>query len=366
VIDIQINVRNKFSGLLKEINIPQYEDQEMQTQKYGRINQFIHDNIPTSLYRYRTTEDHNIQALKRDYLPVTKPCNMGDIFDSLIAIDSDRVASAIAFELETINIDAMAKSLFDGRAIPKDLLRLLDPHTQAFIQANLPRLKSDISLKPMLEVVFGDIKKYIAQQVQSLENTTVNTLQHIRFIACFCEDVSLVDMWSDYAGKHTGFALEYNFKEQELLCLKKHSNCKNIQMKHPLFPVIYNESYDATDYALYIFQNYLMSMKTNNTMHMQFFDWLFYIKGYAYKAERYRREGEWRLLTRMEKSDTYYFDLKPYASIPLSPSAIYFGAKMKNDTFEALNQIAVEIGLKRYRMVDDPLTRTVIPIPILS
>jgi len=366
VLDIQTDVRNEFSSLLKEIKIPEYDGRETQTQKYGCINQFIYDNIPTSLYRYRTTEEHNIQALKKSCLPVTKPCNMGDIFDSLIAIDSDRVASTINRELGAINIDAMAKTLFNGGAIPHDSLKLLDPKTQALIQANRHRLKSDISLKPMLKAAFDNVKKCTMQQVPYLKNATVNTLQNIRFIACFCEDVSLVDMWSDYAGKHTGYALEYNFKEQELLCPNKHSNCKNMQMKHILFPVIYNDSYDATDYALYIMQNNIMSMHSNNTMQIRFFDWLFYIKGYAYKAERYRRESEWRLLTQMEKSDTHYLGLKPYDSMPLSPSAIYFGAKMKNDTFETLNQIAAELGLKRYRMVDDSLTRTVVPVPILS
>jgi len=366
MIDTLNDIRNEFSRLLKKTKIPEYDDWETQTQKYGCINQFICDNIPTSLYRYRTTDEHNIQALKKGHLPVTKPSNMGDIFDSLIAVDSDKVSSARNREFEAINIDAMAKALFNGEAIPYDVLKFLDPHAQTLIQKNKHRLKSDVSLKPMLKAAFDNVNKCTMKQIQALENATESTLQNIRFIACFCEDVSLVDMWSDYAGKHTGYALEYNFKEKELRCPKKHSNCKNMQMKHVLFPVIYDETYDATDYALYIMIDTLMSRYINSTEAIRFFDWLFYIKGYAYKDERYRRENEWRLLTQMEHPDMYYSKLEPYASIPLLPSSIYFGVKMENETFEILNQIAIEKGLKRYRMVEEPLKRSVVPIPITS
>lgn len=84
----QDDYRQKFVKLLRDTIIPAYNDISSKHKSYHRLNGYIKENMPKSLFRYRSTGTHNIKALRRSLIPVTKPSERGMFSDSQIAVKS--------------------------------------------------------------------------------------------------------------------------------------------------------------------------------------------------------------------------------------------------------------------------------------
>ena len=355
----QDDYRQEFAKLLRDTIIPVYNDISSKHKSYHRLNGYIKENMPKSLFRYRSTETHNIKALRRGYIPVTKPSEMGDVFDSQIAVDIKRVVAEIkAMEDGT---DAIANHVYEGKPIPKYALRAVSPRIRRVVVNNLYLTKTNLALKPLLRLCAAFVGGKLRKHAENEFKRTIDVLKETGYIACFCEDVNEVTMWDRYADKHKGYALEYEFETLNAKFHTVETTNKRLQPDYIVLPVIYGEKYDSTLIVLHSLINGFARDLGGESAYINHPDELWCIKGYLYKSAAYEHEAEWRLITPMKG---VVRDTGPYANVNAKPKAIYYGAEMPDKKLQELDKIATTNGLKRYRMELIPLEMRVEAVPL--
>ena len=351
--------RQEFAKLLREITIPSHIDKKSKYEHYNRLNSYITKNMPKSLFRYRSTEPHNIEALRRGYISVTKPSEMGDIFDSQIAVDTKQVLTEIK-KMEGMT-DDIANHIYEGKPLPDFALQAVSPLIRRVVVSNQGFIKGNLVIKPLMRFLAATWGTVLRKRAKNELKRTVDILRETGYIACFCEDVNRASMWDRYADKHKGYTLEYEF---ETLNARFHIidiADKCLQPDYIVLPVIYGEKYDSTLIILHSLINRFMLEKAGNNAYIHHPDELWCIKGYLYKSDEYKHESEWRLITPLNGVAP---DVSPYASVTAEPKAIYYGAKMTDKTRQELDVIAQQKGLKRYSMEINPIDIRVDAFPL--
>ena len=161
-------------------------------------------------------------------------------------------------------------------------------------------------------------------------NDCMSTIKDAVRVVCLSEVYDSMLMWSHYAQNHTGFCIEYDFKESDML------------YKH-LYPVIYTKDRYAVSKA---------DMLSENT------EWIY--KTTCRKSDVWSYEKEWRIVTANfnkvmpEKlkcpNGKYVLDLKE------NIKAFYLGAKISENFKEEIIQFGKKNSIDIYQMVLSPST----------
>jgi len=356
-----MDVRQAFAKLLREIEIHESDSKKVKREKRERLHSFLKEHMPTPLYRYRKLK-YDKEAFINGYISTSKPCTFEE-FDSQIEIDKREVLTTVHNGFPPF--EDLYTWICSGKKIPSSPLKNFPWRVQIVVKLGLWVMKNGAHFKENLRCAHRDVKKDINRQINTMRDNEIDDeLRYRRYIACFCEKIDVYDMWKGYAN-FDGFALEYDFT-------------LNIPDEHVLFPVIYGEKYNATRLAITSMINLLPSILLRRfpiqpfwniffnwpnffkkEKLLRFFDELFYLKGYAYKKDEFKKEQEWRLLSpeTHKSSDKRSF-------VPYNPVAIYFCDTMEKVAFDELNQIAKDKGLKRYRAILDESKKTVTIEPL--
>jgi len=342
--------RQKFASLLRETIIPSNSDIKGKYENYDRLNGYINEYMPESLFRYRAATTYSIEALRCGNISVTKPCEMGDLFDSQIAVDIEQVVANIKTMEDSM--DTVANHLYEGRPLPDFALQAVSPIIRRVVVSNQDFLKGNLALKPMLKVFAGLFGKTLKKRAKTEYTRAIDVLRKTGYIACFCEEVDKLTMWDRYADKHKGFALEYEFETLNARFQTINIVDKSKRHDYIILPVIYGEKYDSTPIVLHSLMNSFVREQGGENAYISHPDELWRIKGYLYKLADYEYEAEWRMITPMIGVVP---DACSYSSVNVIPKAIYYGAKMPNKTRQELDSIAKANGLLRYHMKINPL-----------
>ena len=353
-----------FAAIFKEYKIPEFWTASEKKEKYSGLQKMIRP----SLFRYRKVQDHNINGLKGDYIPVSMPDMMGatgDDFDSQIFIDYAKVQSEFSLHL-SLDTDYFAKWAFEGKPFPEDKLEMVSREMRSILENGQRHLRGNIGLKPMLRTAQAYIRGEVSKMTPDSGIEMLDVLQKTGYIACFCEDICLEHMWRNYGTdekNQVGYALEYDFKS---LGLNYHAPKKGNDFM--VLPTVYGEIYDATELVIFtLMNNWMKRMLKQRPLKMP--DELAWTKGYFYKHEKFRDEVEWRLVTPISGIETQTViganqDDRKHSKIYVSPKAIYYGFGISNENFEMLEEIAVKKNLIRYRMVEDTELNALRPVLI--
>jgi len=355
-----MGLRHEFSNLLSTIKVPQNTTDVLQQSTYNKISQFIVNNVPAALFRYRKfdEQENNLNALKNDQLWMALPKVMNDVFDSLLFFDKDRIKEE--YYTDTHNLDKICDHLFNGGNFSAGILEMFDEKTLSELLPMMKNLKGNIAIRPYLKKVVNDYLNPLFESVlESLPDDTISILQEARRIACFSETITSNKMWGHYADYHTGFALEYDFRDSELICKKHHSNCGNLWLNYPLFPVVYGEEFDATEYVTHKMMDRMIQQLTNGSVVLPFYDWSFFTKGYLYKSDDWSEEQEWRLLSKIEKPD---IEIATYNYINFKAKAIYCGMNISSENKKLLQDIAADKEIPIFEMKINSQDRSIYPV----
>ena len=161
-------------------------------------------------------------------------------------------------------------------------------------------------------------------------------------IACFSESILSNLMWAHYADFHKGFALEYDFTQEQSKCLGCQKTCNNFAVMN-LYPIIYREErYDATELANFMLKNELLKkigFLNNNNIPDNFA----YTKANLYKGLDWEYEKEWRsILSCPNNPDNHKVEVKA--------KAIYLGANIAPVFQNILTIYALEKNIRIYKM----------------
>lgn len=349
--------RRVFAEVFRTYIIPESLSKKEKMEKYSALEQFMR----SSLFRYRKITDFNITALKGGYIPVVKPWRMksaNDETDSQIMIDYERIQADFSLYL-SLDISYWERWAFAGKPFPDEALKCVSQDMQQVLRNSQGFLKGNLQLKPNIKKAREHIRAELAKLTPDRGTEVLDILQKTGYIACFCEDISNLDMWDEFAKNdinEEGYALEYDFSALRLNYFNPPRN-----RDFMILPVIYGEEYDATSLIVFTLLNGWLKrvVGTGRVGHrpLTLHDELGWIRGYFYKKERFRPEAEWRLITPIKgiaKPKIIGVDTNDdFSEVHVPPKAIYYALNIADHNFDMLDKIAVSKGLTRYRMIED-------------
>lgn len=355
------DIRKQLHSFLTELEFENANGEWYFKPSYERISSLIKNNIPNKLYRYRRFDaaNLNINALVNDQIWLSTPEKMNDVFDGTLLIDKDVILKAydeyMAFSYEAIKNNPIKDMKMNmGTSENPIIMSLTDAVDKYTEDEKFKRYVDDFYVKFREIILVDDLYNII-------KTDYLNLMRNKRRIACFSETINSNRMWGYYADYHTGFALAYDFKKQNLVCPKKHNVCFNSWLNYPIFPIIYEQSALGNFYLMHFiwgtFNKCALKREINSD---HFFDWLFSIGPFLYKNEDWEHEKEWRLLSKVEDGD-FGQSISPYDYIYYRPCAIYCGYRIDDGNRENLIKIAKEKSIDIYDMKIDPHNNELYP-----
>lgn len=311
-------------------------------------------NYPKYLYRYRSCNDYNFDALRNDYLWASTPSDFYDPCDSIVNLNLKNELSDIH---RFLNIH-MAELIYysippKGMKARKKGLKLEDfiKYQNEFVSAD--GVYDGIKLKSCLTAQLnglGERDKLVISKLLEFPNNsefkrkfeshfeevlfdTINSLRFSNFICCLTERNDNRKMWEEYGDKYEGFTAEYD---------------SSLIINHPevlesfmhLFPVSYYKRMPKVptlpflEYALYkeLYNREINTFDANKKFYKQLF-----VKHYDYHTEE-----EWRIVS---NGNIIHFPIL---------SAIYAGFAISDDNFEIIKDICREKKIPLYKQRLNP------------
>lgn len=271
------------------------------------------------------------------------PTEMNDPFDSLLYFNIDAIKQHVEVEFSEKTLAAIQEGKIPTSTSKIWGESILDEiHSSGLISKirSVPEDEKSLFLKRQIA-----LSNKIAEHVKSHVEDSCKT----RRIACFSEKVDSILMWGHYASNHTGFALEYDFAQNNKICERGCDDCINLALDFPIFPVNYcAERYDATSYAEYLFISQFVKVFGVESP-MGFPDRLIFIKAYLNKSLDWSYEKEWRIIQKNEELEKV-IELHKCNRTKLSPKALYLGCKIDEYCKNELCDIANSKGIPVYQM----------------
>lgn len=327
--------REEFANRLKSITVSEGVAPDILNQSVLPICEALIQMMPQSLFRYRPCDSNDnvaierqLDAFKNDMIFAVTADKFNDPYDTLVRYDSNAIKEFIKKSISLTSLLQLKSYLEQGYDFP-------DSTKQMYPAGFIDNLRSQILSRDIGSM--GDaIENYKSQLLLSIDfwfPLIAEVSKRFVTVACFCETVKSIPMWSHYASSHIGFALEYDFRP---------TLSKGIA-NSGIFPVIYDD--ERIDASIYMACSFLKL----NGISVNSPDAMSHIKCSLYKAKLWEYEKEWRLLNYTPRN---VFD-NGVSVIQYKPSAIYYGAKMQINIKEKLHDIAKDKGINEYEMYID-------------
>lgn len=251
----------------------------------------LKENIPTSLYRYRSVNSYSLDDLINSTVWLAPPESLNDPYDCRFFYDVKKIKDYYKKNPTLASGLRAFYEIFTGNALSETKEKELD----------------DQVLLPLLENWIVNVVK------EGLEGRTR--------ICSFSERVDCMPMWAHYSDNHKGFCIEYDVSQ---FSFATRSN---------LYPVIYSEkACDLTDY----FTESPDKLDEINP---------FYIKRVAFqKAQEWSYEKEWRVM--MQNNSPDFRETFPIGQ----PKCVYLGAKILAGNEAVLRTICEKLDVPVLKM----------------
>lgn len=285
--------KDELSDELKKlfVNALQDFDAESFAEKAYCIKQLIR---PSSLFQYRNFDDdgNSLKALENNYVWLSAPNRFNDPYDCSACFDFEKMLAATFID-NNKNSD--------------------NPKIQKSIK-DLNSGKSFFDIKNQ-NPFFNHLKDILEKISQKKFYEYTDKFRNKGKIGCFSETNKSILMWSHYAGKHTGFCVEYNIKGIPL------DNDFNMN----LFPVIYSEKPLDLSKALINKREDILGLI------------LYLVKYIDWKYEK-----EWRYIGETGIDNKY--------TMPVMPKCIYLGTMITEENENKIKEITNRIGIECKKM----------------
>lgn len=321
--------RTEFAKILKSIIIPEGISNEELNKVVFPISKAILQMLPNSLFRYRCCDDKGLQmdAFKYDKIYAVTADKFNDPYDTLVKFDIDNIKQVVDQFLNCDILKEMQQYFKQGNDVPDNVKQFFSPEAIDNLKMQILTISNIKEIENNIE----DYKKQLLSQIEFWFPIYVEMNRKFATIACFCETIQSIIMWSHYADYHKGFALEYN------------SNELFEQQNIGVFPVIYDdERYEAPFYLMWFWAQ-MMGFKIPKP------DMLSDIKCVLHKSKQWEYEKEWRMANYLPRN---IFE-ESVSCISQKPIAIYYGCKISPENKLRLHEIAKSKKIAEYDMYID-------------
>lgn len=284
-----------------------------------------HQHMPNAFFRYRRFSDYSEKNLINQQERLSYPIEFNDPFDAIFKINYDDLSNEL-FLLR--NIEKMIIPLQEaGVTFSKQQIDEILNSSEPFHSFVKYIVQFDSNLVGYEEVFATTMVEFYRKQIKDLLQTFRTTFQTGYLVMCLSEKKDNNLMWSHYAENHTGFCVEYNYKELG----------PNNPQTRTILPCIYtNIMFDATEY-----------IKRALTEDPGQFNNLFGLYPTITKSPEWAYEQEWRLIFPLGPGAT---DDQRMINTPL-PKAIYAGARASEENIRKLHELAMIRKIPLYQMI---------------
>lgn len=343
----------EYKKIIEGIVTPGNLSQEESSKKYAPMNQFLSKHIPEKLYRFRSCDDNNIDALDRNAIFFSAGSTMNDDFDGMLYFNKNEIKAWAK------DISVCLKPFIELVAAIKNGKVVLNEYRDSFSVEQYNNLKNALEKLSMqyIENVIQEVHSFFIDKFDIILATIGSITQNTK-IACFSEDINSVAMWGHYAKSGTGFAVSYDFRGENIsICSSCRNKCDNYK-GGIISPVIYESSrYDATEYAKWCYQyqliceilsrlniSYLFNIFNQNALCPDTFT---STKALIHKASAWKYEAEWRIIFYCNSQQNTQ---QEHPFVNKVPSAVYLGRKIKPINEKIILQIAMNKNIPVYKM----------------
>ena len=314
--------RIEFSKILYGISLPDgITDAEISI-RYNPLIDYMKKFLPLRLYRFRSCEERNFDALYKNQIWASNGECMNDGFDARMFYDQSEVEREIQ------------KSLSD-----EALERLI-----TILKLNNFPLEVNDKLTETLQIYRDEVLKKVQNGIGDL----FTLVQKSTKFACFSEDICSSAMWGLYSNNESGFAIEYVFNSNNWN--KQDEN--GVLETFSLYPTVYNDVRFKVpnDYIQFlikrnIFANLIDPQMLNSLAPCP--DKSMVTKISLRKSMEWEYEKEWRII--FTRKDYQFFNNK-YSSFIAEPSALYLGRRISFIHELFLKEIAKEKKIPVFKM----------------
>lgn len=342
--------RKNYAEMIHNIVVPETISPNEKKKQFQPLIDYIHENTPEKLYRFRACNERNLSAFDKDELWFSSGYKMNDDFDGLLYFDKKRIKK----EIETIKSEQFKNHfmlLGQGIGFPPEIQRMFAPQVLHNISNAISQLPSNI-IDSSIEHFYNNVMtnfdanlSYISKLIQNVK------------IASLSATINSPAMWEHYADSGKGFAVSYDFRNGNYTSNNINNNCMPENLCY-LAPMIYsNTRYDATEYTSWAFKQLLIEriLTDCNALHMYNIlqhiipcpDTFTSTKALLHKASEWCPEKEWRLIF---ASNSLVMNQQEYVHVEKKPSGVYLGRNIRPIHEKILCSIAKDKNIPVYRM----------------
>lgn len=321
--------RDEFAKRLYSTVIPEGTAPEDIQRLTRPVSEAIREMMPKRLFRYRAFEKRSVDAFENDMIYAVTADKFNDPYDTLVRYDLEGVEKWVNTVMNTETLGQMKEWYAQGWDLPKEVRHILPKEMTDALKVALFSIEDIKDFEERIEETRQRMISLIEMYFPILSETS----KRYSTIACFCESIESVLMWSHYADSHKGFALEYDFRptlEQPI---------KNVA----LLPVVYSEErFDISDYIAWGFLRLLGIPAKMPDISASF-------KNALWKSDIWAYEKEWRMIDSTPRDITD----ERASAISYKPVAIYYGRHMSSGDKKKLHEVAKEKGIREFEMYLD-------------
>ena len=346
--------RKTYKVLLDKTIIPMNLSEDKQQELYAPLWGFVTEHTPHQLFRYRSCSELNIDAFYNHQIWTSRGIDMNDDYDARIYYNKKKINKWLNSYFETDDSLSILNAIRDGAEPPPNIAAV--PYAREFVNF----IKG--TTREQLKLGSTNFRKFLNDNFLCCVTELVELAQKTLKFACFSENINSVSMWGLYADNGKGFALSYDFRNNNFCdcpqCPQLGKSCMFPKRCH-LMPMIYsNLRFDATNYMIYFAQYRIlqkMALSNGFIIPPNIMDTIIPCpdsfmssKVALYKSTEWRQEKEWRLFCTSEDPN---FGLEPHSYIRKSPTALYLGRNIKPINEKLLITIAHEQQIPIYKMI---------------
>lgn len=323
--------RHEFSNLLDTLTQKEVEAGPLSlAEVHDALVKRAHDVRPKVLFRFRRTEhlDSEIEDMRQHRLFLSHATGFNDTLDAVLYIDRDELLRQVHQQV-TPN---RAASLFDSYKRRCD---------DVFQLAEIRKAEA---------LVLGDfdtnLQRYVDYLLEELHEACIRFRSAYRG-ACFTEELNSTNMWGNYADSGRGYAVAYEMPDcEEITCSCKDRCCRNGGQLLTLYPVIYDNQFDATNMAhMLLNREYGPPYPTSGDLLIQ-------MNTVLRKTMNWKDEREWRIICpACDKTSHAQHSDEMYAS--LTVKEIYLGYAMRHEDEDKLVELSKDCGIPLFRTIED-------------
>ena len=337
-----MSYRNEFKKIIEDIRLEPNTPKEEFDSKILPLLQFISNNVPEQLFKFRECTEYSLDAFDKDELWLSKASLFNDLHDSLFFFDKSYILKTIEEMFSSGNMLALFEALRSGQ-VSLEPIRQSTPD----VQQRISSIISSLDAKQLTDIVWDSIpafSTFLDQCFYSIKESIRNSTKMV----CLSESIKSPLMWAHYAENNKGFALGYGFRNNEITQCSNCPNrsCNNIKFA-TIYPVIYSDKrFNATSYGQWYVEQYLKNLLGISEI-APYNDNFLFVKAALHKSSDWAYENEWRIICSTPNPAVESRDRYP---IKKRPIAIYFGCQIPEIYRKMLINIADEKGIAKYQM----------------